>query len=67
MLIFLMGLFYALNYHFAVFSKMMHIKDTVEVATCCANYGGLLMAHLLMSEICGCFGALRKRWPVLAF
>ena len=31
MLIFLMGFFYALNYHFAVFSKMMHIKDTVEV------------------------------------
>ena len=62
MLIFLMGFFYALNYHFAVFSKMMHIKDTVEVATCCANYGCLSRLHFCsMSEICGCFGELGKR------
>lgn len=42
------GLFYALNYHFAVFSKMMHIKDTVEVATCCANYGCLSRLHFAL-------------------
>ena len=66
MLIFLMGFFYALNYHFAVFSKMMHIKDTVEVATCCANYGCLSRLHFCsMSEICGCFGELGKRRPFL--
>lgn len=60
------GLFYALNYHFAVFSKMMHIKDTVEVATCCANYGCLSRLHFCsMSEICGCFGELGKRRPFL--
>ena len=36
----------------------MHIKDTVEVATCCANYGCLSRLHFLLYE--------RNLWVFLA-